>query len=424
MSPKAGAASKLPGPATRAEARDEKRELKAERKAEKREAKEEARVQKREEKEEKRELKADRKAEKFLLKVEKGEDSVLAKVLKQESKVDRREAKAERKAEKFLAKTEKLASKAARRAERRAARIRNGTAPRKWLKGPLPGLGRRKRRRSRVERPQATAEAGVCTASDRELWDTSASKAFAADMGACGPSCVGVFACTYACVQRRQPALSDACAEQYAVLAACTRSKCWRVCLAGTHAECGACGTRCNPEFFRVTGLTPWRAGAGLLADGVAGADAARFDASETPLLARGWTLGTAAPLLVLLALCGFLCGRPCYRRHGWRLFPCWRRTFTSARKAKASPGHPRPTPATWTVMEGATIVREPTRLDSAQGWTQRRVVSRLDASFAQQQQQQQQGCNPRSSVDDLRAQLFSSSSGAMSRAVSFEAVL
>ena len=415
------AASKLPGPATRAEAREEKREIKAERKEEKRElkaerkagkreAKQEARIQKREKKEEKHELKAERKAEKFLSKVEKDEDSVLAKVLKQEAKADKQEAKAEQKAEKFLAKTEKLASKAARRAARRAS-ARNGSASRKWLKGPLPG---RKRRRSRVERPQTAAKpGGVCSASDHALWDTSASAAFAADMGACGPSCVGVHACTYACVRRRQPAMSSACAEQYAVLAACTRSRCWRVCLTGTHAECGACGTRCNPEFFRATGLRPWRPGAGQLAGGADGAaDDARFGASETPLLAQGWTLGTVAPLLVLLVLCGLLGGRPCYRRHGWRLLPCWRRTFASARKAKASPGHPRPTPATWTVMEGATIVREPTRLDPAQGWTQRRVVP------------QQHGGHPRSSVDDLRAELFGSSGGAMSRTVSFEAVL
>lgn len=418
----AGASAKLPGPATRAEAKVEKQEVEAERKVEKQEVKAERKA-------EKRELKAKRQAEKFLSKVEKGEDIVLARVLKQEAKADKQEAKAEQKAKKFLAKTEKLASNAARR----AARLANGTAAsRRWLKRPLPGARRRKRRRSRAEQPHATAEAGgVCSASDRRLWDASASAAFATDMGACGPSCVGVFACTYACVRRRQPALSTACAEQYAVLAACTRSKCWRVCIAGTHAECGACGTRCNPDFFRVTGLTPWRPGTGQLADG---ADDARIPgASETTLLVRGWTLGTVVPLLALLLglLCG-LVGRPCHRRHGWRLLPCWRRTFASARKAKASPAHPRSAPATWTVMDDATIASAPTRLDPAQGWAQRRVVSRLDEE--QQLQPQQRPGNPvrtlsgnpgvRSSVDDLRAELFRSSNGDMSRTVSFEAVL
>ena len=140
------------------------------------------------------------------------------------------------------------------------------------------------------------------------MWERAASQAFSTDMGACGPRCLGSKVCTVQCVGQRHPGLSPACLEAYGEIAQCTARRCWAVCASGTHAQCGACGVRCNPRFFETTGFTRWEnPRAGLDVD---------IGAEAEPAEAEGSAPAYGAALVLLMILLPFLL---CLGRYGWK---------------------------------------------------------------------------------------------------------
>jgi secreted trypsin-like serine protease len=107
----------------------------------------------------------------------------------------------------------------------------------------------------------ASADGACMDAADQNIYNTKGKTNFINDMTTCGKKCFGASACVSKCIIADE-GYTQACADCFGGLAACTEANCLAQCIGGNSPACAACQQeKCVPAFTTCSGLTPPTAG-------------------------------------------------------------------------------------------------------------------------------------------------------------------